>query len=124
MSTSPAERGAEPDDTLVRLARTALSRLADPAAGEAAAVRDDSGRTHLGGVVALPSLRLSALQVAVATAAASGATRVTAAVLAGPADPDVPGLAAVRDLGSPDTVLTVVSPDGTLRRSARLGPAE
>jgi hypothetical protein len=123
MSTSTAEPGAEPDDTLVRLARTALSRSAHPAAGEAAAVRDDGGRTHLGGVVALPSLRLSALQVAVATAAASGAGRLTAAVLAGPADPDVPGLAAVRDLGTPDTVLTVVSPDGTVRSSARLGPA-
>jgi hypothetical protein len=86
---------AAEDAKLFTLARAALARLG---VTEAAAVRDDTGRTYVAGPVALPSLALSALQSVVAVAVASGATRLEAAVLLGPAELDPAGASAVGDL--------------------------
>jgi hypothetical protein len=84
------------DAKLVTLARSARARTG--AAG-AAAVRDTDGRTYVATAVALPSLRLSALQVAVAMAASSGALGLEAAVVVGEgSDPD--GAAAVHDVAA------------------------
>ena len=66
------------DAKIVTLARAARGRIG---AAEGAAVRDTDGRTYVGTTVALPSLALSALQVAVAAAVASGATGLEAAAL-------------------------------------------
>ena len=82
------------DAKLVTLARSARARTGS-AAG--AAVRDTDGRTYVAAAVALPSLTLSALQVAVAMAASSGALGLEAAVVVGD-DPDAAGAAAVHDL--------------------------
>ena len=82
------------DQKLVTLARSAQAR-ARAAAG--AAVRDTDGRTYVAASVALPSLQLSALQVAVAMAVSSGALGLEAAVIVGP-EPDEAGAAAVHDL--------------------------
>ncbi len=66
------------DDKLVILARGARGRVG---AVEGAAVRDQDGRTYAAASVSLPSLAITALQLAVASAAAAGATRLEAAVV-------------------------------------------
>lgn len=85
------------DAKIITLARSARARNG---AAEGAAVRDETGRTYVATTVDLPSLRLSALQVAVAMAVSSGATGLEAAALVGTAgDVTAADLAAVRDLG-------------------------
>ena len=68
------------DQKLVTLARTARARTR---AAEGAAVRDTDGRTYVATTVALPTLALTALQVAVAMAVSSGALGLEAAVIVG-----------------------------------------
>ena len=92
------------DAKIVTLARAARGRIG---AAEGAAVRDTDGRTYVGTTVALPSLALSALQVAVAAAVASGATGLEAAALVTEADgADPAGRAAVADL-TPDAPVII-----------------
>lgn len=66
------------DDKLVTLARSSRARSS---AAEGAAVRDDMGRTYTAATVALNSLKLSAVQAAVAAAVSSGVRRLEAAAL-------------------------------------------
>ena len=109
------------DQKLITLARSARARTR---AAEGAAVRDRDGRTYVAATVALPSLALSALQVAVAMAVSSGALGLEAAAIVttpGPATdadsaPELdaaadPGLAALREL-APTAPLIVVAADG------------
>jgi hypothetical protein len=91
----------EPEDAkLLTLARSARARTR---AAEGAAVRDLDGRTYAGATVSLPSLRISAVGVAVAMAACSGAAGLEAVVVvtdaSGLDDDDV---AVVRDLAGAD----------------------
>jgi len=82
-------------------------------------VRDETGRTYAAAAVALPSLQLSALHLAVAMAVSSGAASLEAAALVsdgGSLDPN--DLAAVRELG-PDAVLFQARPDGTVVATLR-----
>ncbi|MEV2265126.1 cytidine deaminase [Nonomuraea africana] len=102
----------DPEDSkIITLARAARARND---AKEGAAVRDETGRTYSATSVELTSLRLSAVQVAVAMAVSSGAQSLEAAALvtagegAGEADEAV-----VRELGA--KTLFVAGPDGTLR---------
>jgi hypothetical protein len=109
-----------PEDLkIVTLARSARARVGSV---EGAAVRDETGRTYAAAAVALPSLRLSALTLAVAMAVSSGATALEAAALVsdgpGPASEDI---AAVKDLGSGALVIHAGS-DGTVREMLRLLP--
>ncbi len=68
----------DPEDAkLVTLARSVRARNG---AAEGAAVRDLDGRTYNASTVSLPSLKLTALQAAVAAAASSGAEGLEAAV--------------------------------------------
>jgi len=106
----PDEPGPE-DVKIITLARSTRARVGS---AEGAAVRDETGRTYTAASVALPSLRLSALRLAVAMAASSGAERLEAAALVSDSDPDPADLAAVRDLG-PDAPVFRAAPDGTLR---------
>ena len=87
----------DPDDAkIVTLARSTRARTGAP---EGAAVRDTDGRTYVAATVALPSLRLTALQAAVAAAVSSGAPGLEAAAVVTTADGiDAASLAAVRDL--------------------------
>jgi hypothetical protein len=108
--TADGALGAE-DAKLVTLARSARARVG---AVEGAAVRDQDGRTYAAATVALPSLSVTALQLAVASAAAAGASRLEAAAVVTEASTlDGPGHAAVRDL-SADAPIHVAAPDGTL----------
>ena len=98
------------DEKLITLARSARARTG---ARQGAAVRDGDGRTYVAVTVDLPSLKLSALQVAVASAVSSGAAGFEAAVILGddPADDD--GEAAVRDVAAAAAILRA-RPDGSL----------
>jgi hypothetical protein len=103
------------DAKLITLARSARGRTGAP---EGAAVRDTDGRTYLAATVALPSLRLSALQAAVAAAVSSGVDGLEAAAIVSDADAvEADGLAAVRDL-TPSAPVLLAGPDGALRTQA------
>ena len=71
------------DAKLVTLARATRARTG---AAEGAAIRDADGRTYAAASVTLPSLTLSALQVCVAMAVASGSQGLEAAVVLSDAD--------------------------------------
>jgi hypothetical protein len=99
------------DTKLVTLARSARARVV---ALEGAAVRDGDGRTYAAATVTLPSLALSALQLAVAQAVSAGATVLEAAAVVTEASTvDGEGYAAVRDL-SADAPVHAAGPDGTV----------
>ena len=103
----------QPEDAkLVTLARSARGRTGAP---EGAAVRDTDGRTYLAATVDLPSLKLSALQAAVAAAVSSGVEGLEAAAVVSAADSvESDGLAAVRDL-APSAPVHLADPSGALR---------
>jgi hypothetical protein len=104
------------DSKLVTLARATRARTA---AAEGAAVRDEDGRTYTAASVALPSLTLSALEVAVAMAVSSGATGVEAGAVvtvhagADQLEGELPGAAAVRELAGAGVRVTIAGPDGS-----------
>ncbi|MFC5180900.1 cytidine/deoxycytidylate deaminase family protein [Actinomadura harenae] len=98
------------DSKIITLARSSRARTG---AAEGAAVRDETGRTYAATSVDLPSLRLSALQVAVAMAVSSGAEDLEAAALVSAGTPTDADVAAVRELGAKAPIL-VAAPDGTL----------
>jgi hypothetical protein len=101
----------EEDIKIIALARAARARVE---AAEGAAVRDETGRTYAAAAIALPSLRLSALQLAVAMAVSSGASSLEAAALvSNGGQPDPNDIAAVRELG-PQAVVFHAAPDGTV----------
>lgn len=102
----------DPEDSkIITLARSARARTG---AAEGAAVRDETGRTYAAVNVALPSLTLSAVQVAVAMAVSSGARSLEAAALVTEADAaGEADLAAVRDLGA--AAFLLAGPDGTVK---------
>jgi hypothetical protein len=107
---APEAPGPE-DVKIITLARAARARVA---AAEGAAVRDETGRTYAAAAVALPSLQLSALHLAVAMAVSSGASSLEAAALVTEGSgPDPGDLAAVRELG-PEAVVFHAAPDGTV----------
>ena len=108
------ETGArlDPEDgKLVTLARSARVRIG---ALEGAAVRDGDGRTYAAASVILPSLSLTALQLAVASAVAAGADLLeAAAVVTENQDLDDASLAAVRDI-SKEAPVHLAAPDGSV----------
>jgi len=100
------------DQKIITLARSARARVG---AAEGAAVRDETGRTYSAATVALPSLRLSALQLAVGMAVSSGAASLEAAAVVSDAGAvDVADVSVVRDLGPKATVF-LVGTDGAVR---------
>ena len=103
----------QPEDAkLVTLARSARARTG---AAEGAAVRDTDGRTYVAASVGLPSLKLSALQAAVAAAVSSGVEGLEAAAIVSEGDAvEQEGLAAVHDL-TPSAPVHLAGPDGLLR---------
>nr|WP_218902427.1 cytidine deaminase [Streptomonospora nanhaiensis] len=103
------------DDKLITLARATRARTG---AAEGAAVRDETGRTYTAATVDLPSLRLSALQAAVAAAVSSGAESLEAAAVVTPSTtPAEADTAAAADMKTPLVVFADV--DGTPVRAVR-----
>ena len=104
----------DPEDVkIVTLARSTRARAAS---AEGAAVRDTTGRTYTAATVALPSLPLSALRLAVAMACSSGAEGLEAAAVV--TEGEAVGeddLAAVRDLGGGDVPVFLADADGSVR---------
>ena len=113
----PAEPTAptleDPEDVkLVTLARTTRARTR---AAEGACVRDQDGRTYAAATVELPTLRLTAVQLAVATAVTSGARGLEAVVvLGGEAAVREADLSVVRDLAGGGVPVHLAAPDGTV----------
>jgi hypothetical protein len=99
------------DAKLVTLARGARGRVG---AAEGAAVRDETGRTYSGATVALDGLAVSALALAVAQAAASGARGLEAVVVVGAPSLAESDLAAVRALGGSDVPVLLAAADGSV----------
>jgi cytidine deaminase len=102
------------DAKLVTLARTSRARTNS---AEGAAVRDQDGRTYVATAVDLPSLRLSALQTAVAMAASSGATGLEAAAVVG--EDLLPDLTVVRELAGADVAVHLADAAGRPRATVR-----
>jgi hypothetical protein len=100
------------DSKLLSLARAARARASTDTA---AAVRDETGRTYVAVPVNLPSLQLTAIQLAVAMSRASGATSLEAAVLVGADDIDDADLAVLRDV-RPDMLLYLAGADDVRQR--------
>jgi hypothetical protein len=106
----------DPDDAkLVVLARAHRARAQT---AEGAAVRDTDGRTYSAVAVDLPSLRLSALQLAVALAASSGVEGLEAAVVVGPAETRDDDLAVMRDFAGAGVPVHRADPAGQVTSSA------
>ena len=104
---------ADPEDAkLVTLARSSRARTR---AAEGACVRDQDGRTYAGATVDLPTLRLTAVQVAVAMAVTSGARSLEAVVVLGDAAVvNEADLSVVRDLSGAGVPVHLAAPDGTV----------
>ncbi len=104
------------DEKLVVLARSTRARVQ---ADEGAAVRDTDGRTYAAASVALPSLRLTAVQAAVAAAVSSGAEGLEAAAVVTDAETvDGSSVDAVRDLAA-DAAILRADAAGTVRETLR-----
>ena len=111
-SAQPLQQALSDEDRkLITLARAARARATSR---EGAAVRDDIGRTYAAAEVTLPSLRLTALQAAVAAAVSSGADRLeAAAVVTSNESVSAVDAAVVADLGV--TQVLFAGLDGVLR---------
>ncbi len=99
------------DTKLITLARATRSRTQ---AAEGAAVRDLDGRTYAAATVELDSLHLTALQVCVAMAIASGSRGLAAAVVLGEATELALPDRAVLDEYSPTAAVHLADARGTL----------
>ncbi|WP_197320171.1 cytidine deaminase [Saccharomonospora sp. NB11] len=104
------------DEKIVVLARSTRARTQ---AAEGAAVRDTDGRTYAAATVDLPSLKLTALQAAVAAAVSSGAEGLEAAAVV-TEEPLVQGASvqAVRDL-TPTAPILRADPTGTVQETVK-----
>ncbi|HEX2143216.1 MAG TPA: cytidine deaminase [Glycomyces sp.] len=97
------------DAKLVTLARGAAGRVQQTTG---AAVRDGIGRTYASAAVDLPSLKLTALQAAVAQAFAAGADKLEAAVIFG-AESDEDGLKAAKEISADLAAFSVIHKEVT-----------
>jgi cytidine deaminase len=94
------------DAKLLTLARATRARTR---AAEGAAVRDLDGRTYAGASVDLPSLQLTAVQVCVAMAVASGSRGLEAVVVfGGHTELTGPDADVIRDFGGDDVAVHLV----------------
>ena len=99
------------DQKLVVLAKATRARTG---AAQGAALRDLDGRTYAGATVDLPSLQISALDVCIAMAVASGAKGAEAAVVLGDGDA---ALEALRDFAGPGVPVHFGAANGSITDS-------
>lgn len=102
------------DDKLVTLARMTRARID---AREGAAVRDIDGRTYVAADVNIPSVRINALSLAVATALSSGAKGFEAgAIVTAEPGEAVIDLSPVRDVAGTGILVYVADESGDVKR--------
>ena len=99
------------DSKLVVLAKATRARTG---AAQGAALRDLDGRTYAGATVDLPSLQISALDVCIAMAVASGAKGAEAAVVLGEGSTE---LDALRDFAGAGVPVHLGSSSGQIAES-------
>lgn len=97
------------DNKLVTLAKATRARTG---AAEGAALRDLDGRTYAAATVDLPSLKVSALEVCVAMAIASGSRGAEAAVVLG--EGDAVSLQALREFAGAGVPVHRGAPNGAI----------
>lgn len=97
------------DQKLLTLASASMQRNN---AKQSAALRDGTGRTHVGNAIGLITLSLDALQVAIAMALSSGAEVIEAAVVVGERPSEI-ARANVREI-SKNALIWHVTNDGTI----------
>ena len=113
MNSDNVPEPSNPEDVkIIGLARAARARTN---AAQGACVRDTDGRTYAATNVALSSLRLSAITVAVAMAVSSGAEGLEAVALAAPDGPTDADLAVVRDLPGTGVMIWWANPSGVVQ---------
>ena len=117
MADTPLEPTDPEDRKILTLARAARARTA---AAEGASVRDTDGRTYAATSVALPSLQLSAVQVAVAMAVSSGAPGLEAVAVAGAEALAEADRAVITDLGGAGVVVWLADAAGALHERVEL----
>jgi hypothetical protein len=105
------------DRKIITLARAARARIG---AAEGASVRDTDGRTYAATSVRLPSLQLSAVQVAVAMAVSSGAPGLEAVAVNGPDALTEADRTAIADLGGSGVVVWLTDAAGAVRERVQL----
>jgi len=109
---------SDPEDRkIITLARAARART-NATAG--ASVRDTDGRTYAATNVALPSLELSAVAVAVAMAVSSGAPGLEAVAVNGVESLTTSDRAVITDLGGTDVVVWLSDASGAVRERIQL----
>jgi hypothetical protein len=99
------------DQKLVTLARTSRARAQS---SRGAAVRDLDGRTYVAASVSLPSLEISALDLAVAMAISSGATGLEAGAVVTGHHEGALDVTTVRELAGQDVPVYLADDDGTI----------
>lgn len=102
--TNGSQELSPEDAKLLTLARATRARTQ---AAEGAAVRDLDGRTYAAATVALASLQVSAVGVAVSMAVASGSRGLEAVVVLTDGDLTEADRAVVAEFGGPDVVVLV-----------------
>lgn len=108
----------DPEDRkIINLARAARARTD---AAEGAAVRDRDGRTYAATSVALPSLQLSGVQVAVSMAVSSGASGLEAVAVNGAGALAEADRAVIADLAGTDVVVWLTDASGAVRERVDL----
>jgi hypothetical protein len=108
----------DPEDLkLITLARAARARTG---ARQGAAVRDTDGRAYAAASVHLEHLRLSAIAVAVAMAASSGANGIEAAALLSEQRPSTEDIEILRDLSADGLTVWRVDGRGTVHSMIEL----
>lgn len=102
----------DPEDRkIITLARAARARTG---AAEGASVRDTDGRTYAATSVGLPSLQLSAVQVAVAMAVSSGVDGLEAVAVNGADSLAEQDRSAIADLGGEQIVVWLTDTAGSV----------
>ena len=112
----PVELSNPEDAKIVTLAKATRLRTGSE---QGAAVRDLDGRTYAAAPVALPSVRLSALQLAVAMAVSSGAQGLEAAAVSTDVEVTDADLAVVRDLAGAGVDVIAADARGTATAVSR-----
>ena len=102
------------DDKIVTLARSARARVQAPSA---AALRDTQGRTYASASVDVPPLKLTAIELVVGQAIASGADGIEAVVLCDSASISTDDMAVIQGFAGSGVPVYHVDLTGDLRET-------